>query len=68
MALTAFAAILTVVECLLLVLHLSVFVCICRQIYAGVSLYASAFFKIYLLRCFADYIAYLMVKVVAVTQ
>ncbi|KAH7698407.1 hypothetical protein AAVH_34500, partial [Aphelenchoides avenae] len=60
MPLSTSSILLTGAELALLVVHVSVFACICRQICAKVPLYTSAFFKIYLFRCLADYAAYLL--------
>lgn len=64
MSLTILSIILTIVELVLLLLHISVFACICKQIRRKIAPFTSSFFKIYSLRCLVDYAAYLMVGVI----
>lgn len=51
-----------VVELLFLLFHISVFICILRQICSKCSNFSTAFYKLYVLRSVADYGAYAAVS------
>ncbi|KAH7719281.1 hypothetical protein AAVH_13253 [Aphelenchoides avenae] len=58
MSLTMFSWVCLVVELLFLLFHISVFICILRQICSKCSNFSTAFYKLYVLRSVADYGAY----------
>lgn len=64
MALSTLALALTAFEGLILILHFCLFGFILKKMYEKAAPFTSAFFKLYLLRCLADYVAYATVSAV----